>query len=182
VDRTDRIVGIDDESAGGAAKEAREAMSEHRTRSTVQSLKRAMLAAVQENEASTQLREYRSEPFTVFAVQVEDWEDAEWEVGRLFALLAQPLGINLSFLDTVKDWDNAPDEIYELYAALCPIDVGGFGEPESDYLVIKSKDPGEDISGIIHRGDWVAVLPEMGLVAFPDAAFRAMFSANRAKR
>ena len=157
-------------------------MSEHRTRATVQELQRAMSAAVQESEASSHhLTEYWSKPFTVVAVQAKHWEDAEWEVGRLFALLAQPLGIDLSFLDTVKDWDNVTDEIYELYAALCPFDVGGFGEPESDYLIIKSRDPGDDISGIIHRGDWVAVLPEMGLVAFPDAAFRAMFSVHKAK-
>ena len=154
-------------------------MSERRTRATVLSLKRAMVAAVQENEASSQLTEYRSKLFTVFAVQAEQWEDAEWEAGRLFALLASPLGIDLSFLDTVEDWDNAPDEIYERYADLCPFDVGGFGEPESDYLIIKSKAPGEDISGIIHRGDWVAVLPEMGLTSFPDAAFRTMFAEKR---
>ena len=157
-------------------------MSEHRTRATVLSLKRTMVAAVQENEASGQLTEYRSKPFTVFAVQAEHWDDAEWEAGRLFALLAPPLGIDLGFLDTVEDWDNAPVEIYARYADLCPFDVGGFGEPESDYLIIKSKDPGEDISGIIHRGDWVAFLPEMGLAVFPDAAFRAMFAAKKEQR
>ena len=150
-----------------------------KTRSCIRKL---LVATVQENEASSQLTEYRSEPFTVFAVQAEQWEDAEWEAGRLFALLAPPLGIDLSFLDTVKDWDNAPDEIYARYADLCPFDVGGFGELESDHLIIKSKDAGEDISGIIHRGDWVAVLPEMGLAVFPDAAFRAMFAAKKEQR
>jgi hypothetical protein len=156
-------------------------MSERRTRAAIRSLKRIMVSAVRENEAiRNQPIEYRAKPFTVFAVQAEHWEDAQFEAGRLFALLAEPLGIDLSFLDTVVDWDNAPDEIYERYADLCPIDAGGLSEPECDYLIIKSN---EEVSGFIHRGDWIAVLPEMGLTVFTNSAFRTMFTPKgKAKR
>jgi hypothetical protein len=96
-------------------------MSEHRTRATVLSLKQAMIAAVQESGSSSQLGEYRSKPFTGFAVQTEHWEDAEWEVGRLFALLASPLGIDLSFLDTVENWDNVTRRVLRALCRSLPV-------------------------------------------------------------
>jgi hypothetical protein len=143
----------------------------------VRSLERAMTKAAE--MVRDQPTEYRPKAFVVFAVQVLDWADATEEADRLNFLLAPALDIDLSILKAVENWDEAPDEVFEFLASL-PVDrVMAYHEPEMDCLVVRIGESPEEKSLFASRGDWIAVLPEIGLAVFPDSAFRTMFAAKR---